>query len=324
MRVLIADDDAISRRLLANMLAGWGYEVITTADGAEAWDLLQQPNAPCLAILDWMMPGLTGPAVCRELRQMRKEPYTYVLLLTARTNKEDVIEGMDAGVDDYITKPFDSQELRVRLRAGRRILDLQADLVAAREALREQATRDPLTCVWNRYAIFDTLNRELNRSARESSALSLIMADLDHFKQVNDHHGHLAGDAVLREAARRMQSCLRPYDYVGRYGGEEFLVVLPGTSKSQAVESAERLRRALAALPFAVWNLAIHITASFGVSGVEPGEDATPEALIRVGDEALYRAKESGRNRVEQGLAEAKAISDLSNLIAAVSLPGSD
>jgi diguanylate cyclase (GGDEF)-like protein len=324
MRVLIADDDTTSRRLLANMLAGWGYEVVTAADGAEAWDLLQQPNAPFLAILDWMMPGLTGPAVCRDLRQLRKEPYTYVLLLTARTNKEDVIEGMNSGVDDYVTKPFDAQELKVRLRAGRRILDLQAELVAAREALREQATRDPLTCVWNRYAIFDTLNREINRSVRENTSLSLIMADLDHFKQVNDSHGHLAGDTVLREAARRMQSCVRPYDYVGRYGGEEFLVVLPGTSSSQAFQLAERLRRALASAPFAVGNLAIPVTASFGVSGIEAGEDAEPEKLIRTADEALYRAKESGRNCVEGSPADKAAASDLANLMAAVLPPGND
>ncbi len=322
MRVLIADDDTTSRRLLANMLAGWGYEVVTAADGTEAWDLLQQPNAPYLAILDWMMPGLTGPAVCSKLRQARKEPYTYVLLLTARTNKEDVIEGMNSGVDDYVTKPFDAQELKVRLRAGRRILDLQAELVAAREALREQATRDPLTCVWNRYAIFDTLSREINRSARERTALSLIMADLDHFKQVNDSRGHLAGDTVLREAARRMHSCVRPYDYVGRYGGEEFLVVLPGTSTPQAVQLAERLRRALASSPIAVGNLAIPVTASFGVSGIDAAGDSTPETLIRTADEALYRAKGSGRNRVEGGPADKAAASDLANLMAAVLPPG--
>lgn len=324
MQVLIADDDTILRQLLANMLAGWGYEVVTAADGAEAWDLLQQPNAPYLAILDWMMPGLTGPAVCRELRQARKEPYTYVLLLTARTNKEDVIEGMNSGIDDYITKPFDAQELKVRLRAGRRILDLQAELVAAREALREQATRDPLTCVWNRYAIFDTLNREIHRSVRERAALSLIMADLDHFKQVNDTYGHLAGDTVLREAARRMQSCVRPYDYVGRYGGEEFLVVLPGTSSSQAAQLAERLRWALASSPVALWSLPIQVTASFGVSGIEAGGYATPEALIRTADEALYRAKESGRNRVAGSPADKAAISDLASLLTAVLPPGND
>jgi diguanylate cyclase (GGDEF)-like protein len=323
MQVLIADDDTISRRILANKLASWGYQVLAAKDGAAAWDMLMLPEAPRLAILDWMMPGLTGPAVCRELRRLRTEPYTYVLLLTSRTNKEDVVEGMGAGADDYVTKPFDDQELRVRLRAGRRILDLQAELVAAREALREQATRDPLTSVWNRYAILETLNRETSRAAREETPLAVIMADLDHFKQVNDRHGHLAGDAVLREAARRMQACVRSYDHVGRYGGEEFLAVLPGFSKTNALHLALRLRSAVADEPVEAGNLPIRITASFGVTAIEAGQAASPEALIRLADDALYQAKEAGRDRVEwRSLEQEEPATGLGNLMAAVARPG--
>jgi diguanylate cyclase (GGDEF)-like protein len=320
MQVLIADDDQISRRMLANMLASWGYDVLPANDGAVAWRMLQPPDAPRLAILDWMMPGMTGPAVCRELRRTRTEPYTYVLLLTSRTNKEDVVEGMDSGADDYVTKPFDAQELQVRLRAGRRVLDLQSELVAAREALREQATRDPLTCVWNRHAILDTLNREASRAAREGSPLAVILADLDHFKHVNDSHGHLAGDAVLREAARRMQACIRSYDHAGRYGGEEFLMVLPGSSGANAVQLAERVRRAVGGKPIAAGNVSIHLTASFGVTAIERGAAASPEALIRVADHALYRAKKTGRDRVEWNLVE--PATELANLMAAVAQPG--
>jgi two-component system, cell cycle response regulator len=323
MRVLIADDDTISRRMLANMLASWGYEVLEAKDGAEAWRRIRESDPPRLAILDWMMPGMTGPVLCRKLRALRSEPYTYVLLLTARTNKEDVVEGMESGADDYVTKPFNTQELQVRLRAGRRIVDLQSELVAAREALREQATRDPLTCVWNRYAIFDTLNREAGRAGRERSPLAVIMADLDHFKKVNDTYGHMTGDAVLREAARRMQARLRVYDHVGRYGGEEFLIVMPGSTVANAIQLAERIRCAVASETVTAANACLNITASFGVAAVDRTASVSPEALIRQADAALYRAKEAGRNRVEwSGEGEGENPTELAKLLAAVSLPG--
>jgi DNA-binding response OmpR family regulator len=138
MRVLIADDSLLSRRLLEGTLRGWGYDVIVAADGTEAWSVLSSKNPPSLAVLDWMMPGMTGPELCRLVRQRASEPYTYILLLTSRNEKDDVIEGMDSGADDYITKPFDKHELKVRLRAGTRIVDLQEQLVTAREALRLQ------------------------------------------------------------------------------------------------------------------------------------------------------------------------------------------
>jgi len=299
MRVLIAEDENTSRRLLASTLEKWNYEVEAVSNGAEAWKALQREDAPRLAILDWMMPVMTGPAVCREVRNRAGEPYTYILLLTARNDKQDLIEGLESGADDYITKPFDKQELEVRLRAGRRILELQAELVAAREALREQATRDPLTCLWNRYSILDILNRELQRSQRERISLSVVMADLDHFKQINDTWGHLAGDAVLREAARRMQLSLRNYDAVGRYGGEEFLVVLPGVELPEAESLAERLRTAVGADPVPVGAASVAATISLGVI-TAPAGCVMAETLIHAADEALYRAKALGRNRVER------------------------
>ena len=299
MQVLIADDDSVSRRMLANMLQQWNYEVAPACDGAEAWRLLQQDNAPQLAILDWMMPGMTGPAVCGEVRKRNQEPYTYILLLTARADKQDLIEGMESGADDYLTKPFDAQELKVRLRAGLRILELQAQLLAAREALREQATRDPLTCLWNRYSILDILNREVNRATREGTGLAVIMADLDHFKQVNDTYGHLAGDAVLREVARRMQASVRNYDAVGRYGGEEFLIVLPGSLEMSALQLAERLRETICAESIAFAESCLRASISLGVTAWSAGTQVAPDMLIRAADEALYRAKAGGRNRVE-------------------------
>ncbi|HOQ45396.1 MAG TPA: diguanylate cyclase [Bryobacteraceae bacterium] len=299
MQVLIADDDAVSRRMLARTLESWHYEVISACDGNEAWRLLQRDDAPQLAILDWMMPGMTGPAVCGALRRRQRDVYTYVLLLTARTEKQALIEGMESGADDYITKPFDAQELKVRLRAGLRILELQAQLVAAREALREQATRDPLTCLWNRYSILDILNREVNRANRDGTGLGVIMADLDHFKRVNDTYGHLAGDAVLRETARRMQAAVRSYDAVGRYGGEEFLIVLPGSGDSSAMQLAERLRETICAEPISIPEGSLRTTMSLGVTAWQRGVYPTPEMLLRAADMGLYRAKKHGRNQVE-------------------------
>lgn len=299
MKILIADDSIVSRHLLEATLRKWGYEVMAACDGTEALTMLQQQEAPALAILDWMMPGLTGLEVCRKIRQQSREPYIYVLLLTSKSQKEDLIEGMEAGADDYITKPFDQHELQVRLRAGKRLVDLQSELLAAREALREQATRDSLTHLWNRSAILDILSRELSRSERERTALGVVIVDLDHFKNINDCHGHLAGDSVLCEAARRMQSAIRQYDSIGRYGGEEFLILLPGCDEQSSFTQAERLRRQLAHAEMSLNDVSLRLTASFGVTCAAPGEPWTQEALIRKADEALYLAKKLGRNRTE-------------------------
>jgi diguanylate cyclase (GGDEF)-like protein len=299
VKILIADDSLVSRHLLDATLRKWGYEVLVACDGAEALQLLEREDAPALIILDWMMPGMTGLEVCRRIRQRGSEPYTYILLLTSKSQKEDLIEGMDAGADDYITKPFDQSELQVRLRAGTRLVDLQAQLLSAREALREQATRDSLTRLWNRDSILETLTRELARAQRESSPLGVVIVDLDHFKHINDNHGHPAGDAVLREAARRMHSSVRQYDSVGRYGGEEFLILLPNCGEAESFSQAERLRKQLSQTDICFNDTSFRITASFGVTAAIPADPWTAEGLIRKADEALYVAKKSGRNRVE-------------------------
>jgi two-component system cell cycle response regulator len=299
VKILIADDSIVSRHLLEATLRKWGYDVTVACDGAEALDLLQREDAPALIILDWMMPGMTGVEVCRRIRERDSEPYTYILLLTSKSQKEDLIEGMDAGADDYITKPFDQNELQVRLRAGTRLVDLQSQLLSAREALRDQAERDSLTRLWNRSFILNELGRELARSERESRPLGVVIVDLDHFKNINDSHGHLAGDAVLREAARRMQNGIRQYDSIGRYGGEEFLILLPGCSETDCFSQADRLRKQLAQTEMSVNDTSLRVTASFGVTAAMPGECCTQETLIRKADEALYVAKRSGRNRVE-------------------------
>jgi two-component system, cell cycle response regulator len=295
MRVLIADDSLLSRRLLEVTLRSWGYEVIAASDGAEAWEILSGDNPPPLAVLDWMMPGFTGPELCRKVRDRAAEPYTYILLLTSRTEKDDVVEGMDSGADDYITKPFDKHELQVRLRAGSRIVDLQEQLVTAREALRVQATRDYLTQIWNRSSILAILNRELARSQREGAPVGLVLADLDHFKSINDTYGHSTGDLALQEASRRMQASIRTYDAIGRYGGEEFLIVLPGADADAVRVQAERMRMGIRGKSVPTREALLQITCSFGcASGV--GGEVSADSLIQSADDALYRAKRAGRD----------------------------
>ena len=206
---------------------------------------------------------------------------------------------MEAGADDYITKPFDQHELQVRLRAGTRLVDLQAELLSAREALREQATKDSLTHLWNRSSIFDILCRELARGQRERTPVGVVMVDLDHFKNINDNYGHFAGDAVLCEASRRMQNAIRQYDSIGRYGGEEFLILLTGCDEEASWAQAERLRKQLTQVQMSLQESSVGVSASFGVTTALPGQPWTPEELIHKADEALYLAKRRGRNRVE-------------------------
>ena len=299
MRILIAEDDPVSRRLLEATLRRWGNEPVVCRDGGEAWKVLQNEDAPKLLILDWMMPHLDGLELCRRVRKQSEEEYVYIILLTAKVEKEDIIEGLEAGADDYITKPFNMQELKVRLRAARRILELQEALIDAREKMRDRATHDPLTGLWNRDAITEILNTEYQRARRESHYMAVAMADIDHFKQVNDTFGHLAGDAVLREVARRITSSLRPYDAVARYGGEEFLFVLPGCDMERGKKMAERIRGRISAEPMDTPDGLISITVSFGVADTSFGTDGEPEQVLRAADAALYKAKEAGRDRVE-------------------------
>jgi two-component system cell cycle response regulator len=300
MRILIAEDDAISRRLLETKLSKWGYEVVAVPDGNAALEALSEEDAPQIAILDWMMPELDGVDVCRAVRASTRESYTYMILLTAQTHEDDLVAGMEAGADDYIAKPFKSSELKMRLRAGRRIIELQTELIAAREVQRAKATHDPLTGLWNHEEILQLMGRELARDTREDSHMTgAIMADLDHFKQVNDTFGHMAGDAVLRAAAQRMLALLRPYDALGRYGGEEFLVVVSGCDPESIATLAERLRAGVAAESVDTSEGIIPVTVSLGVAVNSGRRPVDANVLVQRADRALYCAKEKGRNRVE-------------------------
>lgn len=295
MRILVAEDESVQRRLLESLLAGWGHEVVVATDGEQAWSVLRGEHPPDLAILDWVMPGMDGLRVCRELRKDAARAYIYIVLLTAKDRKQDLVEAMEAGADDYLAKPFDAQELKARLNAGRRILELQEQLVSANRSLQFQATHDPLTGIFNRGAIVGILQTELARALREKRPVSVILVDIDHFKMINDTRGHSAGDAVLRRAAQRMQASVRIYDSVGRYGGEEFLIVLPGCSPRMATERAEQIRLILSE-PSPDPSES-QITVSMGVA-LASGS-AKSEELLSAVDAALYQAKHNGRNRVE-------------------------
>lgn len=300
MKILIAEDDPVSSRVLEVFLRKWGYEVVAVTDGSDALAILEADDAPRMAILDWMMPGMEGVEVCRRVRQRTGRPYIYVLLLTARGQKQNLLEGLNAGADDYLSKPFDAEELKARLRSGERIIAMQDELIAARDALHEQATHDSLTGLMNRGASIPLLTRELARGAREHRPVAIVIADVDHFKRINDSYGHLAGDAVLQDAAGRMMNCVRSYDTVARYGGEEFLIVVPSASEDIAFRLAERIRRAIEATPIRTTAGNIPVTASFGVASCEADSALDVTTLLRLADAALYRAKSLGRNCVER------------------------
>lgn len=295
MRILIAEDDMTCRTVLAGMLQREGHEVTAATDGAEAWHLLQQPEAPLLAILDWVMPELDGPEVVRRVRALGAECPPYLIMLTTRDEKSDVIAGLEAGANDYLAKPFHPGELRVRVEVGRRMIEMQQALLESKRVLAHQATHDGLTGLPNRRAILERLREETARATR-GGMLAVGMCDIDHFKAVNDTHGHPVGDEVLRAVAQVLSDSLREYDTVGRMGGEEFLVVAPVRQREDCLALFDRLCSAVAATEIWTREGALKVTASFGVA-CSGGVEATGD-LLHQADAALYCAKHEGRNRV--------------------------
>lgn len=299
MMILVADDDVLSRRLLEKTLERAGYEVVAVENGRLAVENLCRQDGPRLALLDWVMPELDGPSVCREVRQKREQPYVHMILLTSKESKREIVEGLESGADDYLIKPFDAAELTARLRTGLRILQLEDKLIEAREEMRFKATYDPLTGLLNRGVILDLLSRELSRTHREDGCTTVLIGDLDHFKRINDTRGHLMGDEVLREIARRLLASVRSYDFVGRYGGEEFLVVLNNCDASSSLLRAEEIRRAIASVPVQTIQGPIPVTMSLGVLSSSDWGLRPVEELLGEADVALYKAKAAGRNCVK-------------------------
>lgn len=306
MKVLLAEDDPVYCRVLQQRLQEWGFDTTVVANGNDAWKYLQDADSPKLAILDWIMPGQDGPTLCKKLRQTVNGKHTYVILMTGRQDQELHIEGMKAGADSFMGKPSDSIDfdyLHACLKAGKRIVGLQQDLVSACDSLKLQAMRDSLTGIWNRAACIDALQQELNRSARRGMKLCIGMADLDHFKHINDTHGHQAGDEMLRQVVARMNSVVRPYDIIGRYGGEEFLVILPECRPRQACQVARRMVSAVSSDPYDLKHAKnVSMTVSIGLAACSDPKNTSSDTLIGMADQALYRAKHAGRNRVDISL----------------------
>ena len=299
MRILVADDSGVSRHVICAFLRASGHEVISAKDGTEALEALRSDTGISLALVDWMMPGLDGIEVCRQLRAIPDRAYTYMISVTTRSEKQDIVCALEAGFDDFLTKPVQPAELNARLLVGSRIIDLQQKLIQTCELSQFKATHDSLTGLWNRGAILEFLRAQLAMSIRHSSNLALMMVDIDHFKKVNDTYGHSVGDSVLIHVAQVMTASIRASDWLGRYGGEEFLVIASESPGNSAVQLAERLRIAVADSPFVSGNLTISTTISIGIANSLSLESPMPDPLVRIADSALYRAKDNGRNRTE-------------------------
>jgi two-component system cell cycle response regulator len=290
IKVLIAEDNAVSAKILQKNILDWGYEVVLAKDGKEAWLALKSEGIK-LAVLDWMMPEISGIQLCQKIRendhQGEDQEYTYIILLTAKDEQKDLIKGFSAGADDYITKPFHHLELKARLKTGKRIIDLQRQL-------QEQASRDGLTGLWNRKRMFRILDKEINRAKRNNLPVAIIMIDIDKFKAINDAHGHHVGDLVLQEVATILKKNVRNYDEIIRYGGDEFLAILPNCSLAKAESIAERLRQNMSKHRISNHAFSLNITFSLGGTSTENHpKDVTAEEFIMAADEALLEAKKS-------------------------------
>lgn len=292
MKILLVEDSYIERRKIGDYLTEWGFEYVAVGSGTEAIKLLEAPDPPELTLLDWLLPGLDGIDVLRRIRKLTQGSYIYTVMLTAKTQKQDRHKAMEAGADDYLSKPVDPAELRSRIMVGKRIVELQ-------QSLRFAATHDFLTNLLNRAQILVAIEREFSRGGREDKPAALILADIDHFKRVNDTLGHAAGDEVLKEVARRLKADLRPYDVVGRYGGEEFLLILPGCNLANGARRANEIRELVAKDPIVTPFGTTSATVSMGVTATVSTRDCSVAEFLREADVSLYEAKKNGRNRVE-------------------------
>jgi diguanylate cyclase (GGDEF)-like protein len=298
MKVLVADDDPVTVKLVVKLLESWEYEVVTAGDGNEALAILQSSEPPGIAIVDWNMPGYTGLEVCRQVRATAHDKYIFLIMATARGVKADILEGLSAGADDYVVKPIFAAELRARLETGKRIVSLQEQLLAALASAEYRASHDVLTGLSNRAAAIERLSAELARSERDGSAIAVLMADIDHFKKINDEYGHLTGDVVLRHVANLLRYSVRVYDVIARYGGEEFLIVALGCKFADATDLGHRICELVNSSPVNINGTQISTSISIGVIGAHQCAKAQEATLIAAADAELYRAKNSGRNRV--------------------------
>ena len=299
-RVLVAEDHKATRQMLIQMLRGWGFEAVPAGDGTEVLRIVDQTQAPELIILSRKLPGIDAIELCRRMTNRQSDYSPYILVLAMQNDRQQIVDALEAGAAEYLIRPFEAQELRARLIVATRILKRQESLITSRNRFRLLATKDALTGIWNRRSIYQILKDELDCAARSERTTGVLLLDLDYFKRVNDTYGHLAGDAVLQEISRRLKNALRPYDSIGRYGGEEFLIVVPGSIAEELCELAERLRKAIEREPVGVGANQIRITLSMGAAVASP-RDKSLAHILAAADAALYDAKGFGRNRVVYG-----------------------
>ncbi|MCK5162437.1 MAG: diguanylate cyclase [Desulfobacula sp.] len=296
MKVLIAEDDMTSRIILESVLKKWGFTPVMTCDGKEAWEAMQSEDAPKLAILDWQMPKMNGIEVCQKIRKIDTSDPPYLIVLTSKDEKKDIVKALEAGANDFISKPYDNQELRARINVGKRMVQLQSALGDAYKALKHEAMHDPLTNIFNRRAILELLEKEMARAKREKTGLCIGLCDLDYFKRVNDTYGHQIGDEVLIAFTRFVTEKLRINDHMGRYGGEEFLIVAPGSKEVKQGTMFERICEHVHNSKISFEKENISITVSIGVARYSGAEN--PDTLLAAADTALYHAKKIGRDQV--------------------------
>lgn len=296
MKALIAEDERVPRTLLAHQISRWGYEVVETDNGDAAWLLLNANDPPRIAVLDWVMPGLDGVAICQKLHENPDRPFTYTLLLTAKTDESDLVYALSQGAHDFLSKPARFGELRARLTVARRLVEANDRLREYASRMEELATTDSLTGAANRRSLFDFAERELARNARYQTPCTALLLDVDAFKEINDRHGHAAGDSVLKRVVEVCRQSLRNTDIVARLGGDEFVILLPQTIPEAAFALAERLHMTIETTDYGPDWKDLRATVSIGISGCNGDHDI--HSLLRNADRALYQAKQAGRNRV--------------------------
>ena len=297
-KVLAVDDSAIYRKLVEQSLSGERYAVLFAKNGREALDLFAK-DQPAVVITDWNMPDIGGLELCKQIRRDFPDCYCHLILLTSNSEKEQIVEGLAAGADDYLTKPFHSGELVARVEVGRRIVDLHRQIQAKSLLLEEMVLTDALTGLPNRRAIDVWAPRQLSAAARHDFSIWAVMADLDLFKKVNDTYGHDAGDTVLKNFSEILKSNTRQSDMCARLGGEEFLVIITHADKEGVKTVVERIRKQFENNKVIVGNATIAATASFGIAGFRGTKPPDLDALVARADAAMYAAKHNGRNRIE-------------------------
>jgi len=298
LKILVADDSPVYRKLMEQTLPRDQYSILFAETGKSAIELFRQ-HRPALVITDWVMPDVTGVEVCRQIRLGAQDSYIYIIIVTSVSEKENLVESLEAGADDYLTKPFHPKELLARVGVGRRLVDLHQQIESQNRLLKELALTDSLTGLPNRRAVEDWAKGQLSAAVRHGYSFWVVIADLDNFKVVNDTYGHDAGDTVLKEFAAILKKRVRTSDICGRTGGEEFVMIFTHADECNVGIIVARILRQLREHEFSFGSKPVQVTASFGIAGFQGKGVPDFAKLMSQADAALYAAKRGGRNRIE-------------------------